>query len=196
MSRSSACVAALAWLLLVLVGTARLWDYQAAPGTAANAPAKWPSASCIHRVSGLPTLVLFAHPHCPCTRAAIDDLARLVANVPGRVATEVRFLHPRDTAPGWERAELWDRAASIPGVTVASDDGGVEATRFGAATSGQVVLYDADGGLRFAGGITAGRGHEGDTLGARAVVDLIDAGTADRDTTPVFGCHLFEEVGS
>lgn len=196
MSRSLAWLAAFVWLLLVLVGTAILWDYQAAPGTPAKAPAKWPSASRISRVAGLPTLVLFAHPRCPCTRAAIDDLARLLADVPGRVATEVRFLRPRDTAAGWEREELWYRAASIPGVTIASDEDGTEARRFGAMTSGQVVLYDADGRLRFAGGITVGRGHEGDTLGARAVVELIDVGSAIRDTTPVFGCHLFDPLGS
>lgn len=196
MSRSLVWLAASVWLLLVLMGTAVLWDYQAAPGVAANAPATWPSASRIHRVDGLPTLVLFAHPHCPCTRAAIDNLARVLTHVNGRVATEVRFLHPRDTDAGWERAELWHRAASIPGVTVASDEEGIEAKRFGVATSGQIVLYDADGRLKFAGGITLGRGHEGDTLGAHAVVDLIEVGTTDLDTTPVFGCHLFEPVRS
>ena len=43
----------------------------------------------------------------------------------------------------------------------------------GATTSGHVLLYDAGGVLRFAGGITDGRGHEGDNAGLDAALALL-----------------------
>ncbi len=72
-----------------------------------------------------------------------------------------------------------------------SSEDGDEARRFGAATSGHVMLYDAAGRLHFSGGITPARGHEGDSLGRDAVIDLIEAyRSAGRRCSPVFGCPL------
>ena len=42
----------------------------------------------------------------------------------------------------------------IPGVTTIVDRDGTQASLFGAETSGQVVLYDSHGELKFRGGIT------------------------------------------
>jgi len=72
------------------------------------------------------------------------------------------------------------------------DDDGVEAARFGAATSGQVILYDRDGRLLFSGGITASRGHAGDNDGRDAIVSLLGGGRGTRHSSPVFGCSLLE----
>ena len=69
------------------------------------------------------------------------------------------------------------------------------ARRYGAATSGYAVLYAPDGRLAFAGGITAGRGHEGDNAGEDAILDAINSGPAGGCPTrmPVFGCALFDD---
>ncbi len=65
-----------------------------------------------------------------------------------------------------------------------------EAARFGARTSGFVVVYDATGSLRYAGGITGSRGHAGDNVGRRTVERIL-AGESERDLDhPVFGCGL------
>jgi hypothetical protein len=87
-------------------------------------------------------------------------------------------------------------------VTVVRDDSGREAGRFGAATLGQTLLYDADGSLLFSGGITAARGHAGDNAGRSELVSLLNRGLSApvvtmnrgqsaRDATHVFGCPLF-----
>jgi len=81
-------------------------------------------------------------------------------------------------------------------VQVMRDDDGVEAARFGAATSGQVILYDRDGGLLFTGGITASRGHAGDNDGRNAIVSLLGRGRETRHSSPVFGCSLLEPASS
>jgi hypothetical protein len=60
------------------------------------------------------------------------------------------------------------------------------------ATSGQVLLYDASGRLRFRGGIRPSRGHEGDNTGRRALEALLlGDGAAPPLSTAVFGCPLF-----
>jgi hypothetical protein len=94
--------------------------------------------------------------------------------------------------PGWERTPLWNRVAAIPGVAVQTDSGGVEAARFGSWTSGQILLYDAAGRLRFSGGITGSRGMAGDNAGADALLAQIasDAGSAPLAGSSVYGCEL------
>lgn len=131
------------------------------------------------------------HPACPCSRASVEELDRLLAHAQGLVTANVLFFKPRDVPDGWEQTDLWRKAASIPGVRVVRDDEGAEAERFRAVTSGQVVLYSAAGELLFSGGITPSRGHEGDNAGLSAVTALLTgAGAGALAETPVFGCSL------
>lgn len=179
------------WLLMIGAGIGTLWNYESTPGVATAAPERWPAASRIEPDAGRATLVMSAHPHCPCTRASIGELSRLMTQAQGRVTAFVLFVKPRGSSEGWEQTDLWASAAAIPGVTPVLDDEGVEAGRFHAATSGQTVLYDAVGNLLFSGGITSARGHEGDNAGRAAVVSLLTDGEAGRRDAPVFGCPLF-----
>jgi hypothetical protein len=137
------------------------------------------------------TLVVFAHPQCPCTRASIGELAEVLARSGRQPRTYVVFLKPSEVAEGWEKTGLWQRAASLPGVTVLRDDGGREARAFGVETSGQTLLYDGRGALIFNGGITGSRGHAGDNAGRAALISLIGRGPTDRTGANVFGCPLF-----
>jgi hypothetical protein len=177
------------WLAVVVGGFAWLQTYKATPGEVAGPPERWPSRTAIQRDQGRPTLLLFAHPHCPCTRASVSELARLVARFP-EVSSRVLFLKPAEMPGGWERTDLWRTVASIPGAVPLRDDDGVETAIFHAATSGFTVLYDADGRLLFSGGLTASRGHEGDSFGQRRIASLLTTGSADRRDSPVFGCAL------
>jgi hypothetical protein len=71
------------------------------------------------------------------------------------------------------------------------DDRGVEAERFGTSTSGQTLLYSADGRLLFSGGITGSRGHAGDNEGRDGLVALLTRAGSGRTRASVFGCPLF-----
>ena len=180
-----------AWILAACAGLRVLWTYENGAGVAAEPPARWPAESRLARTPGRPTLVVLLHPGCPCSRATVDELDRLMAEADGRLAVHVLFYKPHDFADGWERTDLWTKAAAIPGAHVSRDDDGTEARRFGAATSGQVVLYDARGALRFSGGITPARGHAGDNAGRSAIVaSLSETAPAASARTPVFGCSL------
>jgi hypothetical protein len=72
-----------------------------------------------------------------------------------------------------------------------ADVGGAEAERFGAVTSGAVMLFDTTGKRLFAGGITTSRGHEGDSAGGVMLRRLLKNETlAEAPTIPTFGCKL------
>jgi hypothetical protein len=145
------------------------------------------------------------HPHCPCSRATIGELAELMTHCQGRLGTTVLVLQPAGMSDAWVHTDLWSSAAAIPGVTVLADGEGREARRFGAATSGQSLLYSTDGRLLFAGGITESRGHSGDNAGRTAIESLVlgpeTRATREHAATPVYGCPLFgpgdcQKVGS
>jgi hypothetical protein len=182
------------WLLLLAGGMARLWKYESAAGAPAQAPNQWPAETRINRTAGLPTLIILMHPHCPCSRATVDELSKLLTHCQGKLTATVVMIQPTGTPDGWDRTDLWSSAAAIPGVTLLSDPGGVETRRFGAATSGQALLYSADGQLLFSGGITESRGHSGDNEGRSLIEALVlhemDYPLAQVPTTPVFGCPL------
>lgn len=181
------------WLFAVSSGLWVLWSYANTPGAGARPPQRWPADSQIQRAPDRATLVMLVHPQCPCSRASIGELAALMAQTRGRVTAYVLFLKPPGFSKDWEKTDLWQSAASIPGVNVITDDGGAEAQRFHAATSGQTVLYDASGRLLFGGGITGSRGHPGDNAGRSAIVSLVNTGVAERTETVVFGCPLFDK---
>jgi len=181
------------WLTVVGLGLGALWRYAQTPGPAAHAPQTWPANSRIARDATRPTLVMFTHPKCACSRATISELAVLMAHVQRKVAVRVLFYHPSKAESGWDHTDLWESAAAIPGVTVSRDEDGVEAARFGSEASGQALLYDAGGRLLFSGGITSARGHSGDNTGRSELTTLLLNGASEPlATTPVYGCTIRE----
>src|SRR5437762_13408102 len=85
-------VTSLFWLCAVTAGLAILWRYAGTPGPAAAAPARWPIASRLRPDLLRPTLVMFVHPHCPCSRASMSELALVMAHTQDRVASHVVFF--------------------------------------------------------------------------------------------------------
>ena len=168
-----------------------IWSYDNTPGQAAQSPDRWPPDTRLQLASDRPTLVFLAHPQCSCTRASLGELAEALARAGTRPKTYVVFLKPSAFADGWEKTGLWETAARLPDTTVVRDDDGLEAARFGAATSGQTMLYAAHGALLFTGGITGARAHAGDNAGRKALVALLNELKPDRRTSTVFGCSLF-----
>jgi hypothetical protein len=185
-------LAGVAWMFALTAGLRAMLNYEDGPAEIGNPPAEWPTGSIISRKPGMPTVIVFAHPKCPCTDATIGELSILMTRLQGKATASVFFVRPANFVDGWEKTELWHSAEAIPGVSVFSDPGGVEARRFGAQASGQTILYDAGGRMRFNGGITASRGHSGDNTGRSAIVSLVITGTSQTKRTSVFGCSLHD----
>jgi hypothetical protein len=180
----------LLWLAGAVAGLAMLFQYAGRPGAPATPPAAWPKASGLALAKSGATLVMFVHPRCPCTRASLEELEKLIARCGSAVTPFVVFLKPKDSADDWEQTDLWRAAARTPGVHVVCDVEGLEARRFGAKTSGQTMLFDPRGRLLFSGGITAARGHAGDNAGRSAIEALARGELPVCRETPVFGCPI------
>jgi hypothetical protein len=182
-----------AWAAALCFGMTRLVKYEGAAGASARAPGRWPEQTALTLDTARPTLVMFAHPRCPCTRASIGELAILMSKLQGKVTTHVLFAKPAGTVEGWEQTDQLTSAARIPGVEVHVDVGGRSAERFGARTSGQALLYSTSGQLLFSGGITGARSHMGDNAGLDRIVSIVRTGDESRRTSAVFGCPIFGE---
>jgi hypothetical protein len=120
----------------------------------------------------------------------LDELSELAKRTRAKVDLQVNFIRPAGCSLEWVQGDLWRQAAAIPGVRVAVDDGR-EARRFGVRTSGQTLIFGKDRRLLFSGGLTSGRGHTGDNEGRATAIRLIEAGSGQLRTTPVYGCALF-----
>jgi hypothetical protein len=172
------------WLATV-VGGFWLWErYDATPGTASTTALTADVAN-----DGRWRLTVFAHPRCPCTRAALREVAELAAARP-ELAIRVLFIRPSNSPDGWDRSEAWELARRIAGADVTCDADGAEARRFGAKTSGHAVLTDPAGAVVFRGGLTPARGRTGENVGLNAVRAWSD-GRSGASSAPVFGCDLF-----
>jgi hypothetical protein len=129
-----------------------------------------------------------AHPRCPCTRASIEELSKVLARSSTPVDVQVLFYKPRGA--DWAPTDLWRQAVAIPGVQAIWDEDGMAAERFGARTSGHTLLFHPDGKLLFSGGITSSRGHSGPSKGNLSLAHWLTPGERGADEALVFGCPL------
>jgi hypothetical protein len=181
------------WLLAVAGGFLLILNHQNSHGATGAAPEHFPLPSQLTLDPTRSTLIMFAHPRCPCTRASLEELNRLLARSPGKVAAQIWFFTPSTFPRDWAHTDLWQSAAAISGVTVHEDWDGAKARLFGAKTSGHVLVYDARGELRFQGGITGSRGHAGDNAGESTIVSLLAGQDVGLKETRVYGCALLGE---
>lgn len=137
------------------------------------------------------TFVMSVHPKCSCTRATIHELQQIMARCAGQLVGTVLVVRPAGAPPNWEAGGIVDALSHIPGVTTKIDEDGADALALGLSTSGQVVLYDQARVMRFTGGITPTRGHEGANIGEDSIINLVIGHTPPATSTPAFGCRLF-----
>jgi hypothetical protein len=184
------------WLLTIGVGIAMVLRYENTSGAVGATAQHWPSVTQASLDSQHDTLVMFVHPKCPCTRASVGELNRIMTRCNGRLTAQVFFLQPAGFSDDWVHSGLWHDAAAIPGVTARIDQQGSIGQKFGAETSGYVLLYNPGGQLLFSGGITGGRGHAGDNTGEDAIIALVDGQNSVVTHTLVYGCSLLNQPGT
>jgi len=184
-----------AWLLALCAGWCWMVRYQYATQPAGQqiAASAWPSDSTLARPNAF-TLLLFLHPRCPCSRASIIELERLLENLRSQhvalPAIYVVATVPENWSVEWTQTETLSRAAKLEGSQVVIDPSGQEALRFGAQASGTLILFDARGSRLYAGGITPSRGAEGENAGRLAIETLLEGKSYSGTPMPVFGCRL------
>jgi hypothetical protein len=176
------------WFAAVAQGMKWMSDYSLTPGEAGAPATTWPAAE-IGRGEGRHTLVVGLHPECPCSRATMAELERVLTAAGDALEAVVVFDDAASAAPARSSA-LFRRATQLPRTRVVCVTSVSELGEFDFRTSGETRLYRPDGTLVFRGGITASRGHEGENAGAAAVVSHARAELCGTSATPAFGCAL------
>lgn len=182
------------WTLGLLLGGLAIVRYATTEGRRGGAPEVWPEGALIQPREGRWTVLMFAHPQCPCTAASLRELGGVVARAGDGVDAFALFLDPEERDAAWTHGPAWRVGEAQSGLECLSDPEGVEAARFGAWTSGQVVAYSPSGRLAFQGGVTGTRGHDGPNPG-RSALEAALRGASPGDSAPVavFGCPIAEE---
>ncbi|HUR60725.1 MAG TPA: hypothetical protein VM029_23595, partial [Opitutaceae bacterium] len=90
-SRWGTAAVAAAWLIAIGLGFSTLVKYELTAGPAKAHPSQWPAATGLALDARQPSLVLFAHPRCPCSRATVAELETIATECRGRVAATVYF---------------------------------------------------------------------------------------------------------
>lgn len=170
------------------------YEFERESGGSGRMVTRWPAGSQIAKVPGRPTLLMFLHPQCPCSRASMAELDRIwvLHDEQSKLSPHLVVVAtvPPDEPSDWLSTWTMQRAKEMPGATVYVDRDGREAQRFGATTSGTVMWFDADGRCRYAGGITASRGHEGGNIGRDSVEQLLRGENPSETRMPALGCRL------
>lgn len=179
------------WVGLLGAGSLGLASYGGAPGEVGTTPDRWP-AELLPKSAAGSTIVLMLHPRCSCSLATLTEFERLLGSVQTSALTHAVFFVPEGADESWAQGALWDRVAAMGDTTPHADSGGAIAEAFGGLTSGHIAIYGDDGRLRFSGGLTSSRGHEG--LSDGGVLAREALGGVARSSAPagshVYGCPI------
>ncbi|MBX9689053.1 MAG: hypothetical protein K2X27_20255 [Candidatus Obscuribacterales bacterium] len=176
------------WLSLVICGSALGLNYEKTPEQTKTAADIFPPKTCLKLNKEGFTLVFFAHPKCPCTQASLHNLAGFLSEAK-HVKAYACFMAPANFQGDWLEGANFNSAQNLHGLQLLVDSEQHEIRAFGASNSGETFLFDSNGRLRFHGGITAARGHEGDNDGLEALYE-ITGGRKDKAEYAVYGCAL------
>ncbi|CAD73292.1 MAG TPA: RedB [Rhodopirellula baltica] len=185
---------ALSMLLLPgLVGMTQLVSYSSQPGDVGQSvPMLLPhSLSSVQSFedANQTTVLVFYHPHCPCTRATIRCMERMIASFTSQPTIIAYAFVPSGETDHWIESETTDKLRSFGNVSIVADHNAKACRQFDVATSGHVLVYN-DSKLSFSGGITPSRGHEGNCDSGVAFLHSVNGESEDRREWPVFGCAI------
>jgi hypothetical protein len=180
-------VLVIAWIVLQIAAGL---TFDLKPESVQTPPPAWPKDVSL-QAGQLGTIVLFLHPHCPCSRASVVQLDRLrtMAST-DHVALHIVFVGNNAR----ESTALTRAAESLSGVQLHFDSERTLARQFDASVSGETFAFGDGGKLIFHGGLTSARGHEGDSYALTALANWLRAGAlptaSGASEFPTFGCRL------
>src|ERR1043166_10197415 len=84
------------WLSAAVSGAIYLSQVESTPADSnVSYPQVFPADSRLEHDPDRSTLIFFAHPKCPCTRASLAELSRLMTDLNGKLRAYVVFITPK-----------------------------------------------------------------------------------------------------
>src|SRR5688572_13274806 len=127
------------WFAAAARGMKWMSDYSLTPGEAGAPAATWP-AGATGRGDGRHTLVVGLHPECPCSRATLAELDRVLLEAGDALEALVIFDDTNPAAPARNSA-LYRQATQLPRTRVTCVTTVSELQRFDFRSSGETRLY-------------------------------------------------------
>jgi len=184
----------LLWLGICLLSTYWMMSYDFIPGRVGFKLNQWPSETHLSLTPGKTTVIAFLHPKCVCTKATVNQLIHTLEAHPDASLIAAVFTPKNlyDKQEWKENAYVRAIRTQVPNARIFYDEEGVEARRFGAFTSGSILVFDAKGKEIFQGGITDRRGGEKNNPGLQQFRSALTDGTdySFNESAPVFGCPI------
>lgn len=151
---------------------------------------RWPQGTLLGETASRFRIVVFVHPFCPCTAATVRELDESLTRIPDDVTIDAIAVTAGFSPEELLRSRTLEALRRMPRVRLHSDPEGHERALFGAVVSGETFGFDPHGRRVFHGGVTPGRGHQGDADGQRELEDLAAGRRQAPAEAPVFGCRL------
>lgn len=184
---------AVAWVLLTIGGMGALLAYSQTPGK----PNTFPDQVTVsvaeivgHDDADAWGIVMVLHPKCSCSRASLNELWRIYERSAAPVRCYFLIYTPDGADEGWTETATMRGLTKFSDATRIVDHNGKLACSLGMTTSGATLLFAPDGEIRFSGGVTFARSHEGRNGGAQAILASLKGMSVDYASTPVYGCAI------
>lgn len=81
-------------MVAVGIGFHSLMLYKGRAGNSHPTPNTWPTNVLLALANDKPTVVMFAHPQCPCTKASLGELESLLSKANNRIEAFIIFYRP------------------------------------------------------------------------------------------------------
>src|SRR5687768_13393663 len=102
-------LAFLIWWALIVGGYGLLFRYSFAVGKASPAPRSIPSSLAASVPLMKPQLFVALHPHCPCSRATVSELAKILTRATNSSDVTLLIFKPANEPDAWMEGTLLDQ---------------------------------------------------------------------------------------
>ena len=180
------------WLIAISTGLYFLYQYQNKNGELGTSSSHWIESSNIHFEENKNNVLMFLHPYCPCSRASLNELAKILSHKIKPSTVKIILAKPESKDSNWVYESPLYKITKELNFQSLIDKNSHESKLFEAKTSGLVLIFNKDKKLMFRGGITDSRGHEGDNKGAQKALTILQSiSSQSLEEFFVFGCEIY-----
>jgi len=182
------------WATGSIYGFAALWTYQYKQGESGDVVWRLPKGLSLQGPRNEQAYLLI-HPRCPCSRASLTEFVGVLRKA-GREGIVVFWVPNKESLsdPDWTETDLVFQAKANHSVLkVNFDPEGRICQQLGVGTSGHCLVFSDQGVLKYSGGVTASRGHQGPNNGAIAAAGALSDSSTNTffgGNYPVYGCSF------
>lgn len=179
------------WVGSIIWSTKAMLIFQFTPGKMGKVFNDFPQKSKLVLDQTLPTLILFLHPKCTCSKASVEEIKIIKSSI----KKEFKLIAVVQTASlklTDELEKLKEELSTLPHSTIVNDSYSFETNLFSVKTSGQIYIYSSFGELIYTGGSTSSRGTSSPSELRRTIASILETNKKPHQliTKSIYGCEM------